>query len=131
MYGKGRLHNLDEARTDIFLERYKVKRDDDPISRVKKLDGSMLPPCSRVLWQKFLRTYYVAKQWISSTEATPPDVQPTDFGWKLDNGCYRLVWFDGETAPTSLEIVYDKDDNLADNFDDEDGKLNRFLVTVS
>eukprot|EP00794_Sanderia_malayensis_P015514 gene15514-17096_t len=120
MYGKGRLHNIDEARTDIFMERYKVKRDDDPISCVKKLDGSMLPPCSRVLWQKFLRTYYAAKQWMSSTEATPPDVQPTDFGWKLDNGCYRLVWFDGETAPRSLEIVYDKDDNLADNFHDED-----------
>ena len=73
IYGKKKLKSVDEARLDIFLEKQKPSKGDQRISSFKNLDGSALPPCSRVSLQKINRTHLVAlcdevqPGWIIST----------------------------------------------------------------
>ena len=61
-YGKPKLKSVNELRLDIFLKKYKSKSKDEGINCVRKLDGSSLPPYSRVLWQKVLHTNYIARR---------------------------------------------------------------------
>ena len=58
IYGKPKLKSVNEPRLDIFLKKYKSKSKDEVINCVRKLDGSSLPPCFRILWQKVLPTNY-------------------------------------------------------------------------
>ena len=105
IYGKKTTDRINDVRTDIFMDKYKPKREDDKISCVKKLDGSMLPPCSRVLWQKVKRTCYIAHLWMSSVTPCQPHLEPTVYGWKLEGNCYRIDWYEGEASPRALEVV--------------------------
>ena len=105
MYGMKKLKDINDVRTQLFLDKYKPKKDADRISCVKKLDGSSLPPCYHVLLQKLKRTNFVANQWISSTRPHPPEMIPLDYGWKDRNGLYGMHWFEGDTSPKSLDIV--------------------------
>ena len=50
-YGK----EVDDVRTEIFLENYESKTDVDQISCAKKLGVSMIPPCEGVLLNKIRR----------------------------------------------------------------------------
>ena len=72
---------------------------------MKKLDGSILPPCSRVLLKKIKRTHLVAKRRLSSTQGTQSTISALESGWKEENGCYRLHWFDGETSPALSDVI--------------------------
>ena len=91
MYGKKRSNKINEVRTEIFMQKYKPEREYDKISCAKKLDGSMFPPCSRVLWEKIRRTYYIAQLWMSDTE--------------LEDNCYRIQLYKGEASPRVLEMI--------------------------
>ena len=115
MYGKRHLKSTDDARMDIFMSKYELKREDQLISSVQKLDGSMLPPCSQVLKNKVLRTSYVAKLWMSAVSPHPPCASPTEFGWKLEDNRFRVVWFNGKSAPQSLDV-------MREEFQSDDGK---------
>ena len=49
----------------------------------------MLPPCKDVLIQKLARCNYVAYLWKHAHLRDPLiNMQPTDHGWKEDNGVY-------------------------------------------
>ena len=50
MYGKTKCESVDDARLDTFFKKYKLKKNDSPISCVRKMDGSSPPPCSRVVF---------------------------------------------------------------------------------
>ena len=66
----------------------------------------MMPTCERVLLNKIRRTKFVAKLWMSSIEALPPNVSPLNFGWKLVNRNYQLLWFEGDLSPSSFDITH-------------------------
>ena len=76
------------------------------ISCDKYFDASIMPLCERVLLNKIKRTKFVAKNWISSIEASPPNNLHFDFGWKLVDRNYQLLWFEGDLSPSSLDITY-------------------------
>ena len=116
MYGNKRSNRINDVHTDIFMQKYKPKRDNDKISCVKTLDGSMLPPCSQVLWEKSRRTYYTAQLWMSSILPFPTELDPTDYGWQLEDNCYRIQWYNGESSPRTLEIVCE--DNQENRYHD-------------
>ena len=59
---------------------------------VRKLDGSSLPPCSRVIWQKVLRTNYISGKWLSAWQQHPPSYSAEESGWELVNGNYKIKW---------------------------------------
>ena len=72
LYGKPKLKSVNESRLDIFLNKYKSKSKDEVINCVRKLDGSSLPPCSWVFWQKVLRSNYIAGKWLFAWQQHPP-----------------------------------------------------------
>ena len=110
MYGMKNFTSINEARLELFLRKYKPKRD-NVISCLKKIDESFLPPCSRVVKEKVRRTNFIAGKWLYSSSEAVPLMKPENSGWVLDNqGTYRLKWFDGEVAPGSLEIILTQDD---------------------
>ena len=121
-YGKENLEKID-VRTEIFMEKYKPKTNGDKMSCAKKLDVSMMPPCERVLLNKIRRTKFVAKLWMSSIEASPPNNSPLDFGWKLVDRNYQLLWFEGDLRPSSLDITYE--------YEKHDGQYGMSLLLFS
>ena len=99
IYGKPKLKLVNESRLDIFLKKYISKSKDEVINCVRKLDGSSLTPCSWVLWQKVLRTNYIAGKWLSAWQQHPPSYSAEESEWELANGNYKIKWFDGAVAP--------------------------------
>ena len=59
-----------------------MARDGDKISYAKKLNASVMPPCERFSLNKKRRIKLVAKIWMPSIDASPPNDSPLDFGWK-------------------------------------------------
>ena len=62
-----------------------------------------MPPCSKVLRQKIKLTSFVATKWFSSTEPFQPQLSPVDYGWKFEDGKYKINWFDGEIIGYSVQ----------------------------
>ena len=60
---------------------------------------------SSQLVQKLRRTYFKARLWLSSTEQHPPEDLPEEFGWKLQDGSYKINWFAGDTTPSMLDVA--------------------------
>ena len=52
MYRKKNLKKIDDARAEIFKEKYKPKTDGDKISCAKKLDVIIMAPYEHVLLHK-------------------------------------------------------------------------------
>ena len=81
-------------------------RDGDKISYAKKLNASTIPTCERFLLNKKRRIKLAAKTWMLSIKASPPNDSPLDFGWKLVDRNYQLLWFE-DLSPSSLDITYE------------------------
>ena len=47
--------------------------------------------------------------WLSSTRCNQAATSPLEYGWKEEDGCYQVVWFDGDTSPTSLDVCREAD----------------------
>ena len=62
LYGKKKHTSIDEARFEMFLEKYKpTKNNHFLISHMKEMDASSMPSCSKVFLQKIKRTSYVTR----------------------------------------------------------------------
>ena len=107
MYGKTKLNKINDVRVQEFLGKYRPKNDNERLSCVKKLDGTMLPPCQKVLAQKLRRVEMISKRWTSSTSRHTSFEVPEESGWILqDDTSYGINWYDGESSP-SLDMVCD------------------------
>ena len=115
MYGKRKFALVDEVRSQIFLDKYRPRKKDYNLSCVKKLDGTMMPPCSIVLLQKIRQTRFVTRKWSSAPRAHPPNDSPQEWGWNEQDGKLMIHWFDGEPAPASLNVVCLEDENIDEN----------------
>jgi len=109
IYGKKSLESIDDVRTHIFLDKYRPKNENDRLACVKRLDGSMLPPCYKVLMMKIKRMLFVARQWVSCTSAHPPQEAPEEFGWKKKE-IYTILWYEGDATPPILDVVCGNDE---------------------
>lgn len=52
--------NVDDARIEVFSKIYGQKSTKDPLKSIKSVNGSYLPPCSRVLYMKIKRVDQVS-----------------------------------------------------------------------
>ena len=119
VYGKKKLTSINEVRFQIFSSKYKPNgKKNKTIMDVKSMDGSAMPPCSRVLQEKITRTALVASRWLSSTEQFQKPMSSKDHGWMLEDGKYKIKWFDGSAAPRSLDIILD-DADISDSEDED------------
>ena len=122
LYGHKGFTSIDEVRLHMFLKKYKCKGN-VVASTAKKMDGSSLPPCKKVLKEKIKRTNFVVAKWMSATKSSMPPFDPINCGWELLEGQYKLHWFEGNASPTILEVSisevseeeeYEEDENEDD-----------------
>lgn len=111
VYGKKTLQCINDVRTEVFFDKYRPKGNKDRISCVKKLDGSMMPPCSKVLKKKIQRTHMIARRWMSSVNPYPSRENPLQSGWLLEENKYTIHWFEGDATPKTIDVICEDDDN--------------------
>lgn len=98
------------------------------MSKVKKVDCALLPPCGKTLRNKVKRAQYVSIIWGNADSAHPSQgLDPLEYGWKNDNGHYYPDWFPGPAEPDSLfsdknETNEDNDDSGPEWSDDSDSE---------
>ena len=85
------------------------------------MEGSFLPPCPSVLKQKANRTNHIAGKLLSSWTRHPPISNPLNYRWELSNRHWKVKWFEGDIATTSVELITADESNVVD--DDENGKV--------
>ena len=104
----------------MFLDKYKPTGE-KLITYVKKMDATLLPPCSSVVKEKIKRTNYICSIWNNATMAHPPVFDAEKCGWKLEDGRYRIKWFEGDMSPASIsEIAYDEGDQSSSIDENDD-----------
>ena len=84
-----KIKSVDETIFEMFLEKYKPKGDDQKRTCAKKLDGSSLPPFSRVLLENINRTKYIAAMWRSSSLPYHL-INIEHMGWLMEEETFRL-----------------------------------------
>ena len=121
MYGLKNFDSVNDARLELFMKRHEPKETEFPISHVKKMDGSTLPPCSKVIIEKVKRTNYICSIWKNATHAHPPPYVPDNSGWTFDNGCFCLNWFVVDASPRNIDIILSQeDDNINNSYAEDD-----------
>ena len=80
---------------------------------------------SKVLKLKTTRANYVAFRWRRSCEKTFSISDPHHHGWEIgEDGRYKIKWFDGAMAPSSLEEITVLSEDEEDDFEDiEDSQM--------
>ena len=111
LYGLKNNSDVSDVRMHLFFQKYQQKEDTERLIFVKKYDGSLLPRCRRVLKEKIKRTQLVARKWILSVDAHPPNDDPEGFGWLLGDHKFHVKWYDGETTPKLLDIILEDDND--------------------
>jgi hypothetical protein len=102
LYGRKNLKKVDNARFAMFLQNYAPKKIEDPMAKIKGINPSSMPPCKAVLANKIKRANYVASVWKNAGLVQPCTLSPEESGWILDDGSYKIKWFDGDQLPKSL-----------------------------
>ena len=84
MHGTKKFDHVDDVRYQIFWDKYKPLEN---LSNVEKLDGSMIPPCFKVLVKKMKRTRLINRSTIElfSVTAYVHDSPPEE-RWNLEDG---------------------------------------------
>ena len=89
------------------------------------MEGSFLPPCPSVLKQKTNRTNHIAGKLLSSWTRHPPISNPLNYRWELSNRHWKVKWFEGDIATTSVELITADESNVV--HDDESSKVSLYL----
>ena len=110
LYGMPRLRHINDVRFSMFQQKYAPKKQSDPLKKILGINPSSMPPCHAVLFNKILRTNFVASLWKQATLSKPCTMEPENHGWTLNNGSFKFNRFDGEQEPQSvLKILNDED----------------------
>jgi len=115
IYGIKRNTNADkqptvnDARYQMFCEKYDSKKKKLSLLKVKGIDGSSLPPSKSALEQQIRRANCLCSVWNHSYSFESQMFSPVGNGWVLqsdENGeRFSLNWFDGDMAPTNLDDI--------------------------
>ena len=120
LYGQPKQTSVDQARHKIFQQTYAPKNVADPLDRIKGVNPSAMPPCSKVLLQQLKRANYVASMWKQASQPNPCTDSPVGHGWTLDGSTYRIHWYDGDQLPTDIfQSLATDDTHLTDECEDE------------
>lgn len=92
------------------------------LKNLKSFDPTSLPPCYDVLLQKIKRSNLIANRYRNAHERVLPSWDPTENGWKVQEGRLVPQWFTGERVPEDL--YYDPDEEVPDEdeSDEEDAE---------
>lgn len=93
------------------------------MENIKKVDCALLPPCKKTLINKLARAHFVTMFWGNADSPEPDhDLDPAQYGWKLEDGHYKFDWFPGPAVPEELfgESNNDGNDEQPDENVDEE-----------
>lgn len=116
---------VDDVRLQLFSKGYQSSATNNPMSKVKGIDGSALPPCQAVLLQEIRRANAICSGWNFATESKPNLFPPEQNGWLKETNPtgvekFILHWFDGAMVPDKLEDVLES--NNQNEEDKEEGE---------
>lgn len=115
LYGKGKCSNVNEARQQIFWEKYNKNK--------QIVDLSILPPCRESLGLHIRRANYVSCLWKRSLCAVVNPPNPSHHGWNSD---LTILWttvpFPDDILPLLIDSETGEDvcDGSADELSDDD-----------
>ena len=72
------------------------------MEKIKGMNACMLPPCFRTLTQTVSRANYVASLIKGANNPTPTPLDPNGNGFILEDGKYKIHWFDGSPVPDAV-----------------------------
>ena len=105
-----KLRNINYVRFAIFQQKYAPRKRDAPHNKILGINPSSMPPCQSVLINKIHRTNCVACLWRRAPLPTPCTMKAEAHGWSLENGTYKIKWYDGDQLPQSAykddEYIY-------------------------
>ena len=104
MYAHPKLESINKVRVEVFKKKCAPKDQSKPMSDIKNMDASLIPPCKESLRHKIMRTNYVASVWKRANTANTMVTDTTESGWELE-GTYRLIWFTGDQMPNELQMI--------------------------
>lgn len=112
LYGKPQMRKLSDVRYALFRQKYAPSKNatGDLLSSIKGAESSWLPPSEAVLLMKIQRANYVAALWKNAHMQNPLtnfEAGPTECGWALRDGEYRICWFVGEQLPQEVANCLD------------------------
>ena len=105
MYGAkaNRYTTLNSYRYQKFVETCGPKeKGQHPLSKLKGIDSSSLPPCEAEVNTHIKRASFVANMWARADKNLLQQHPAKENGWEITNGHYQLIWFEGEQLPESL-----------------------------
>ena len=80
------------------------------MSKVNRVDCALLPSCAKTVSNKLQRAHYVTIIWGNADNPNPDyNLEPLQFGWKEDRGCYTPDWYSGATLPVDLFKAVEKE----------------------
>ncbi len=101
----------------LILESKLPKK--NKLQKLRSFDPVSLPPCLDVLMQKIKRSNFIAHRYRNAHKRVLPSWDPTENGWKVQEGRLVPQWFTGERVPEDL--YYDPDaESDEDESDDEE-----------
>ena len=120
--------DVDYARCLAFMRMvYGTTTKPLSLSKIKRINCTSIPPCSKTLLNHIRRSNYVAKLWKRAEQADPTEVEPAvKYDWtEMENGL-EPEWFVGYSLPDSLDydneccpnVIAEKDNKVAEE-DDE------------
>ena len=108
LYGIRETEHVDAARTAKLFALAGVKKKSglktpEMKSKLKKVNCSLLPPCSKVLNMKIKRALYVSSIWTKAPGKEPSQgLSPADYGWEKVEGTWSPIWYRGSPLPEKL-----------------------------
>ena len=109
LYGSRDSGSTNVVRTRKILKLQTTNKNtganDKNEDRLKMVDCGLLPPCQKVLLKKILRAQLVARMWFNADQAEPNfGLDPTNFGWRMVDGCFHPDWYSGSALPRSKDL---------------------------
>ncbi|EFX78456.1 hypothetical protein DAPPUDRAFT_105253 [Daphnia pulex] len=125
---------VNDARYQMFCEKYGSKKEKLSLLKVKGIDGSSLPPSKSALEQQIKRANGLCSVWNHSYSFESQMFSPVGNGWVLHsdkNGeRFSLHWFDGDMAPTNLDDILEMQ-HPEETSNEEDYENDRKLIMIA
>ena len=106
LYSMPKLSKVNEVRMAVFEKKFAPsKQGTDPLSKIKGMNPSDMPPCWLTLVNKVKRVNCVAYLWKNAPTRNPSDLDPVEHGWTFKENKYVINWYDGEQLPQSIVSI--------------------------
>ena len=125
LYGKPRTKSVNDMR--LMMMNDLCAKNEDYLTRSKKVDMSSLPPCKKSLDQHVRRVNFKVGIWKRAHIARPDIPNASNgHGWILVDGHIEPLWYEGPELPNLLSYIAceieDEKDQASDT-DDSEGDI--------